>query len=283
MILKCFLFFMISIILNCNCEIDFYTSDQLPCLEYARNLSVISSNFINCALTNARPLTICSNCLEYYLEFEQTYKLMSGDNTIYASSLYKNGLTCKNIIEAADKVQHNYQIFSVIRNIWSQANCDSCFESYSIVNGTIDYDYSEKIKKFNILHKNLLNCIYNVTGNIIPLDPIFDFYAANSTLCIDCKNDYVEFTNHFISMGDENEICMDTVDTANYTRVIWSKGYQCSYRDPDAINCLVIVTAFTLLTSSFYILMKIFGRKEPKKKATIFRRKIMMLGNQITA
>jgi hypothetical protein len=77
MILKCFLFFMISIIIKCNCEIVYFT-DQVPCLEYARNLSVISSNFINCALTNSRPLTICSNCLEYYLEFEQTYNMMSG-------------------------------------------------------------------------------------------------------------------------------------------------------------------------------------------------------------
>ena len=49
----------------------------MPCLGYARNLSVSSSNFLNCALTNARPLTISSNCLEYYLEFEQTYNMMS--------------------------------------------------------------------------------------------------------------------------------------------------------------------------------------------------------------
>jgi hypothetical protein len=50
---------------------------------------------------------------------------------------------------------------------------------------------------------------------LISIDPIFDVYAANTTLCIECKDDYVAFTNHFISMGDENEICMDTVDTVN--------------------------------------------------------------------
>ena len=60
---------------------------------------------------------------------------------------------------------------------------------------------------------DLLEIIICVLLNSI--DPIFDFYSANSTLCIDCKDDYVAFTNHFISMGDENELCMDPVDTVS--------------------------------------------------------------------
>ena len=76
MLKYCLFLFAISII-NCKSETFHYLGNELPCLGYARNLSIISSNFLNCALTNARPLTICSNCLEYYLEFEQTYNMMS--------------------------------------------------------------------------------------------------------------------------------------------------------------------------------------------------------------
>ena len=50
---------------------------------------------------------------------------------------------------------------------------------------------------------------------MIPLDPIFDDYFSNATLCQLCKEYYVNFTKHFNEMGDENELCMDIVDAVN--------------------------------------------------------------------
>lgn len=75
-LMKAFLLISFASNFYCAKEMVIYP-DQLPCLSYARNLSIIASNFLNCALTNSRPLTICANCLEFYLQFEETYNLMA--------------------------------------------------------------------------------------------------------------------------------------------------------------------------------------------------------------
>ena len=61
---------------------------------------------------------------------------------------------------------------------------------------------------------------------------------------------------------NENGMCMDVVDLFNYTRIAWSKGYKCSYRDIDELNVFLISGSFTLATVLFYILMRIFNKKE---------------------
>lgn len=44
------------------------------------------------------------------------------------------------------------------------------------------------------------------------MDPLFQNYSSNCTLCNECKNDYINITQFFLSLGDENEFCMDVVD-----------------------------------------------------------------------
>ena len=64
----------------------------------------------------------------YFIFSEELIKqflFKTQDHYLYATSLYKNGLTCKNIIEAGDKVQLDFQVFSIITNIWSKASCES--------------------------------------------------------------------------------------------------------------------------------------------------------------
>jgi hypothetical protein len=78
---------------------------------------------------------------------------------------------------------------------------------------------------------------------------------------------YVDLTKHFANMTskegiNENGMCMDVVDLFNYTRIAWSKGYKCNYRDIDELNVFLISGSFTLATVLFYILMRIFNKKE---------------------
>jgi len=78
---------------------------------------------------------------------------------------------------------------------------------------------------------------------------------------------YVNLTKHFSTMTsnegiDEDSMCMDVVDLFNYTRIAWSKGYKCSYRQIDELNIFLISGSFAVATVLFYILMRIFNKKE---------------------
>ena len=76
MLKSCLFFIFIFCSLNVNSE-KVYFADQLPCLSYANNLSIIASDFLQCALSNSRPLTICENCIKFYLKFQEVYDLMA--------------------------------------------------------------------------------------------------------------------------------------------------------------------------------------------------------------
>jgi len=62
----------------------------------------------------------------------------------------------------------------------------------------------------------------------------------------------------------------------NYTRISWSKGYKCNYRDIDEINVILISVSVGLITVCFYIAVRLLSKKETKlfeekKKTSIFK------------
>ena len=79
------------------------------------------------------------------------------DNEIFATSLYKDGLKCIDIVEATDKVQVIVKMFETIETIWIDANCDSCFDD---LNKTL----KPEINEFYSRHGYLQECIQNFTN-----------------------------------------------------------------------------------------------------------------------
>jgi hypothetical protein len=71
----------------------------------------------------------------------------------------------------------------------------------------------------------------------------------------------------------ENEFCMDIVDSFNYTRIKWSKGYKCNYKSPDTVYFKIISGLASAMTIAFYTLVKLFGVKEEKKFVPMQRKK----------
>lgn len=240
------------------------TPIESSCLSYYSYLARLGSLFTQCVVSYSRPFRVCENCLRYYMEISDAKQLIKNDIEVYATSLYKKGLKCKNIVEATDKVQTIVKIFNTIDVIWSEANCYDCFATKYNHNGTFNFTIKPKYDKFFKMHNGLEKCIFNYTSNPINMDPLFETYTANSTLCSTCKNEYVDLTKHFKSLGQENDICMDVVDLFNYTRVTWSKGYECNYRDFDELN-VVLISSFTILASIvFYFLMPVIAEKEKR-------------------
>lgn len=107
-----------------------------------------------------------------------------------------------------------------------------CFKSKSDFNGTFNYTIKEKYDKFYKMHEQLVFSasdftkvsnlkaaslasyfiIYFLKKTPISLDPLFDTYSPNSSLCNECKENYINLTDHYKSLGTEKKLCMDVVD-----------------------------------------------------------------------
>ena len=49
------------------------------------------------------------------------------------------------------------------------------------------------------------------------MDPLFENYSPNNSLCVGCKENYLNLTKYFLSLGKENNLCMDVVDLVSET------------------------------------------------------------------
>lgn len=247
-------------------EEEEYTKPPTPieasCLSYYSYLARLGSLFTQCVVSYSRPFRVCENCLSYYMKISEAKRLIRNDVDLYAKSLYKKGLKCKNIVEATDRVQTIVKIFNTIEDIWSDANCNDCFATTYNHNGTFNYTIKKKYDEFFGMHENLEMCIFKFTGKPINMDPLFETYSPNCTLCNSCRYEYVNMTKHFKKLGHEKDVCMDVVDLFNYTRITWSKGYKCNYRDIDELR-VVLISSFTILaTILFYVSIPVIHKKE---------------------
>jgi hypothetical protein len=133
----------------------------------------------------------------------------------YAKSLYKNGLTCREIVESSDRIQTIYNIYQTIDYIWSQSNCFNCFQNYSLINGTVNYTLNKNVEEYFKREENLDECIFNFTQKPFNIDPLFQNYSANSSLCHVCKEYYMNVSSFYDNLGNEDKICMDVVDSVD--------------------------------------------------------------------
>ena len=69
---------------------------------------------------------------------------------------------------------------------------------------------------------------------------------------------------------------MDIVDSFNFTRISWSKGYKCSYRNIDEYSILIIALSFTVATVAFYIISRLINTKETIEFAIISKFTILI-------
>ena len=150
------------------------------------------------------------------------------------------------------------------------------------------------IYNFISIVKNHIHTLFFFKFNQKPisLDPIFDTYTQNGSLCDSCKEIYHNLTSHFKTLGLEKNICMDVMDLVcltlflkiqfkfnclktyndsfnlfqfNYTRITWSKGYKCNYRDIDEVSVVIISVTTILVTILFYVSVRVCNKTEKTK------------------
>nr|AKL90155.1 osteopetrosis associated transmembrane protein [Macrotrachela sp. HR] len=130
-----------------------------------------------------------------------------------------------------------------------------CITHYNDINGTVDYSLTDNTIKFTQKKMNFDMCIFNATGRMVPIIPIDLNVTLNTNVCTVCLATYNDINDFFLQMTQETKhgVCMDIVDTMNYTRLLWSKIYECRRHDPDYMAVFGVSFFIPTLVFVFYV------------------------------
>lgn len=236
------------------------------CTAFLKEFGYRSSNFIQCSVENARPFRFCESCVVEYKRSMTTFEDILQDDSRW------NG--CRDVLLKADRIQVLDQVYNNIKNVWSQAFCDGCFEDGSItedVNGTVSYVYSDTAKEFRYLFDNVTSCISS-NSNISMVQQT----DLSLNVCYACLPDFVALNKKFTDAMEKSSqaVCMDLVDMMNYTRITWGLTLQCTRTHQTNAMIIVITVGIAVLTVCFYVVLGIRGSKKEKK---IMKQKRMSL------
>ena len=224
-----------------------YGGISTKCMTYLKDFSNATSLFIDCAVTNARPLHYCEKCVSWYLSVNYMFGLITND-----TSQQKHN--CKEEILRADTIQLALLTYNFVKNIWETSHCDRCF-NITYTNKTLKYDT-------NKMTESLLDKI-NVT-----LECFKDFSRVahndthfNASVCDKCDKLYSEANDYYGLVEDKGMLCSDLIDSMNYTRLAWAGKYNCTIAKKDKGAIWIITAIVCLLPFLLYLALIVYDKK----------------------
>uniref|UniRef100_F7ADK7 Osteopetrosis-associated transmembrane protein 1 n=1 Tax=Ciona intestinalis TaxID=7719 RepID=F7ADK7_CIOIN len=193
------------------------------CLIELDNFSTATVLFMNCTLTNARPLQYCEKCVTEYISVQNSYNIITNDE-----DKSNETVGCKSEILRSDNIQVVLMTYEFVTSIWKKSNCDVCFEKIPTVNGSFRYVPTNTTKTLLRKIKAVLLCFGNYSKNTLPV-----VHLKNETVCNMCKNLYCDANDLYQSVESQGNLCSDLIDSMNYTRKNWGNTYHCTVALPD--------------------------------------------------
>ncbi|ESO87406.1 hypothetical protein LOTGIDRAFT_166554 [Lottia gigantea] len=223
-----------------------------PCQAYLQMFAESASNFTECLILNARPFRFCESCVVHYTKARGVYRDL----------FERKDKECHDALLKADRIQVLTLVYNNMLNVWSNADCENCFET--IVegeDGDVNFTLTNDTILFHNYFKNVSVCLNVTPGSIIDTE-----HQWNSSDCIKCKKSYSALNSHYEKIVKETSyhVCMDIIDMMNYTRLMWGKMLNCSHRQGDEAPVLGIAFVMGMVPVIFYTANRIFGAKHEK-------------------
>ncbi|XP_064629770.1 osteopetrosis-associated transmembrane protein 1-like [Lineus longissimus] len=233
------------------------------CKAYMNAYSIAAATFFGCAIRNARPLTFCENCVQ---DYEKVINLMTEivnqDKVRPADPDSMPPGSCMNSLLSSDTINIVGTTNDFINQLWKDSYCDDCF-NHKLVNGTVEYDVANSTLEFERKYNETSHCIENFIET--PVEGIRTNTEFNRTACDTCLDLYDELNDYYAELKHHGGICMDIVDTMNYTRNLWSKKFKCTYQQKDLAAVLTVTGVFCLLPIVFYSAAKLHSAQPHMK------------------
>lgn len=204
------------------------------CEEILEDLSTKASNFTYCVTSNARPITMCRKCFEFYNQFDSVYQNISKNNDN----------DCQNELLNRDKVMIVQTVYQYIDSLWIKAQCENCLTRNS--NETL---LSNETLVFFVKLDNVNQCILQNKAE--------EYNSTNiKDVCGQCRDSYVDLNMHYDSLNTKfnNEVCMDIVDAMNITHHLWSNKYHCTQFNFEGYPVLILSGIIGIIPLFFYLI-----------------------------
>lgn len=196
----------------------------------------------NCSVSAARPVKVCQNCFSTYGSLLNIYKNISSDQ------MGPGNVSCSRSLLRSDRLMVVYVLYSNMKDLWANANCDKCITkgSQSLTNDTL---------YFMATLNQTLTCFEK-------------YQQGNHTeLCKNCKNLYRDVNLLYGRMEQNQTMCIDIEDSMNATRGLWSKTFNCSLPREETVPVIAVSSFMLFLPIIFYL--SSFLHSEQKKRKLI--------------
>lgn len=224
-------------------------------IKFAKN----AASFVQCAIINARPISVCLECVESYNSTVHSYQ-----DLMEAS---QNDTKCRNVFVSKDKLEIIETMYGNVARMWTRGNCNNCYETDG--SGSPDLSVvSNQTLNFMNAAKKVRKCFEGIK-----------LLGGTNDTCTDCKELYEHLGSIFDSISRDavnNEtavVCADVMDTMNVTHNIWNSQLKCKLFGTSVGYALVVLTGcLSALPVLFYLAAKILSNVEtihlvlPKRK-----------------
>jgi len=236
-------------------------SDNLKgeeCQVLLERFSESSSRFLRCATQFSRPIKMCRECKEDFLDVKKYY--------VALEHAEEEGIVCKDLLTSRDKVEiikETYDFIIGTEGLWAKGYCSSCYtqpfgEESQLTNST---------KNFFIRYQTVIECFNmypNGSGGV-----------ERSDACTECRDDYDDlqeyYKDYFLAQKfPDLTYCYDVVDAMNSTQQRWGSGHfhcgrQLQSSAPLISAVLVVLSSPVLL----YLLVKFSPGTTPARERLV--------------
>ncbi|XP_067947821.1 osteopetrosis-associated transmembrane protein 1-like [Watersipora subatra] len=220
-----------------------------------------AANFTKCFLEHSRPIELCKNCIGEYLIVNKAYSNLEETN----ENVPKDGALrvedCNSWILNADRVMAIQMTKTFYEDLWSASECENCFASYSYMDG-IKYETAEYFVVFQQLNLQTHECFRNFSMNSSTIPG-----TDKSEACIVCHEVYEAQNGKYSELNTMFGInlCMDIVDSMNYTRLVWSTEFNCTGNARQDGITITVSVLLLFIPAVFYIASYIHYQRLEKK------------------
>ncbi|KAK9499039.1 hypothetical protein O3M35_003555 [Rhynocoris fuscipes] len=223
------------------------------CGQMLSSFAIASGNFTYCTLRNARPITLCRECINKYLNVRHIYSdILALRDT--------GGQSCKDELFNLDRLQAVDAAYKYVVDLWARASCDTCF----VLDGS------------GCPTPTLTVAVQNILNASVVLNDCIDKYHNGTQVpdlitCKECINNYTHINNLYASIKADNgdiNFCMDIIDLMNSTRNQWSGTLGCcnDRRKPEMIF-LLSSAGVSVISVLFYFMAFAFTKKKEQRLA----------------
>ncbi|KAF6211795.1 hypothetical protein GE061_012310 [Apolygus lucorum] len=244
------------------CCLPFLSADDISgmtvqddtCMDMLKDFANLSAAFTFCAVSHARPILICQECVSSYLSVVEVYD----DITKLESTA---GHKCESELVNLDRLQVFNQGYNYIKKLWENAHCDNCFVKDRATGKPTTQltDLVMEILNASSVYEACVKKYHNATAK------------PDLAVCENCIGNYKTINDIYVKNKGTIEFCMDVVDLMNNTRNEWSGDLGCcnDRRKPE-ITMILIASGVGVLPFIFYALTYFLT---PKKVHAVIERK----------